>query len=91
MEQLRHHWCDEDGCPGRLRRHVDPIAVAAAAVENVESEYTTELKEPSNVQDKIGVIAFAKVEAMDAIEDEDGESFSDEDIDDKDHVMDSLD
>ncbi|XP_033099118.1 barH-like 2 homeobox protein [Anneissia japonica] len=25
MEQLRNHYCDEEGCPGRLRRHVDDL------------------------------------------------------------------
>ncbi|XP_072015131.1 uncharacterized protein [Amphiura filiformis] len=90
MEQLRHHWCDEDGCPGRLRRHVDPVAVAAAVGENMESEFTTELRGASPcLEDKVRVIAFAKVEAMGDHDDDD--SFSDDEVDDKCHVMDSVD
>ena len=90
MEQLRHHWCDEDGCPGRLRRHVDP----ASAISTTTS--IGELQKDSSpcLEDKIHVITYAKVETSVHDEDDCDDSFSEDEMNENDlkcNLTDSVD
>ena len=79
MEQLRHHWCDEDGCPGRLRRHVDPTSTTVSSSDADNSIYIDSKEPPLSPLDEDNthnIIRFAKIEAMD------NESFSENSDDD---------